>query len=212
MAVCLLFTFALPGSGLADELLYRYKNKDGVVVISHYIPPELTANGYAVLSPDGRVLKEVARQLTPAEVIEKERQEKAAKRAELARQEAANYDRQLMQLYSSPEDVVYARDRKLASIDVLIEQTKTNIEGLLLQKQRLETQGADLERSGHPMSGEILESLKIIEAQIKDKQKEIIKRQQEQEQVRKEFGERMKRVRELYGLPEGSKNATSPVG
>ncbi len=196
----------------ADEQLYRYKNKDGVVVISHYIPPELTANGYSILSSDGRILREVERQLSPAEIVERDRQEAAQERAELARQEAENYDRQLMQLYSSPEDVVYAMDRKLASLDELIDQTKSNIEGLMLQKQRLEKRGAELERSGETMSGEILQNLKIVDAQIQDKRKEIAKRRQEQEQVRKEFGERLLRIQQLYGHPDKSAGKPKPVG
>jgi len=200
-----------PSRAFGAEEFYRYLNKEGNVVISHYIPPELASRGYSVLSADGRVLRVVARQLSAAEVVQLERRKDTEKKTALAQQQARNLDRQLMQLYSSPEDVIYARDRKLASIDDLIAQTKSNIESLILQKRRLEKQGAELERSGQPLSGDILENLKIIEAQIQDRRKEIVKRHQEQQQVRKEFGDRLVRIRKLYGLPAPDDKKTKPL-
>lgn len=38
---------------------YRYRNAEGVKVISHSIPPEFSQSGYEILSATGRVIRVV---------------------------------------------------------------------------------------------------------------------------------------------------------
>jgi hypothetical protein len=207
--VCVLIG-AVGASGKPAEL-YRYLNEDGVTVLSHSIPPNLAKNGYAIIGEDGSTIRVVQRQLTDAEVEQKERDEKARKDEELAGVARAHHDAELMKLYASPRDVEEARNRKLQSLQNLIEQTKGNLERLKLQKQRLETQAADREREGQPPSPDILDNLAILETQINEKEREIVARKAEQQRVDDQFEMDLERVKLLYGIPDKSADPSVPV-
>jgi hypothetical protein len=184
--------------GTAIEL-YRFENEDGVVVMAHSIPPELVYKGYTVVNQDGTVLRVVERQLTPAEIVERDRklaEEKAAEEGQVAR---AHRDEELAKLYASSADVIEARDRKIRSIDNAIAIAKANIARLKLQKQHLEQQAAERERAGLLASPEILENLNILTVQIGDKDREIEMRETEQQQVREQFQHDLERFQELFG-------------
>ncbi len=185
-----------PGA-LAVEL-YRYVDENGVVVLDDNIPPRYAVNGYTVLSPTGRVLRVVPRQLTPAEI--RAREEELRRRSQAERELAERYasDAELLRLYSSPEDVERARDRKLADIDGLINTTRGNIQRLKIQKRNLEIQAADMERAGQPVSPEIIENLRIIDSQIREKESEVMARTREQDLIREQYAEDLARFRELH--------------
>jgi len=192
--------------------LYRFENEDGVVVLSHAIPPELVHKGYSVVGEDGTVVRVVARELTPAEVLQHERQLAAEKAAEDAGVARARHDEELMKLYSSARDVEEARDRKILSIETVIATTKANLERLKLQKRRLEQQAADREREGSALSTEILDNLGILEAQIGEKEREIMARKHEQELVGDQFALDLERINLLYGVvPVKTAVATEPA-
>jgi hypothetical protein len=180
--------------------LYRFENEDGVVVLSHTIPPELVHKGYSVVGEDGTVVRVVARELTRAEVVQRELKLAAEKAAEDAGVARARHDEELMKLYSSARDVEEARDRKLLSIETVVATTKANLERLRLQKQRLEQQAADREREGLPLSTEILDNLAILEAQIGEKDREVVARKLEQQLVVDQFALDLERVNLLYGV------------
>src|SRR5262249_39899708 len=111
------------------------------------------------------------------------------------------HDAELVKLYASPRDVEEARDRKLLSIDTAIATTKSNVERLKLQKQRLETQAADPEREGLAPSSDILENLAILSAQINDKEHEIDTRKIEKQHVKEQFDADLERIKLLYEAP-----------
>ena len=114
-------------------------------------------------------------------------------------------------MYSSPEDVERARDRKLGSIRTAIAITDANLQRLLAQKQSIEHQGAQLERGGHTVSAELVKNLRIVSGQIRDRQAEIATRKAELASVRSAFDVSARRVRELYNYSAGA-GARPPVG
>jgi len=191
--LALLVAVALPA---AAGQWYRYTNEDGVMVLAQSIPPSLVHKGYAIVGDDGKVIRVVAPEPTPAE--------RAAKEAEEAMRQ---HDQALLTLYASAADVEDARDRKLRSIDVEINRVRSNMERLRIKKSRLEAQGAERERAGQPPSPEIVESLQIVALQIRDREKEIQARQQEQAHLQETFQRDLERVRILLG--ESPESASS---
>ncbi len=181
--------------------LYRFVNDDGVVVLSNSIPPELVSRGYDVVRGDGTLVRVVPRELTPSELVERDRQLAAEKAATEAGMVRASRDEDLMKLYASPLDVEEARDRKILSIETVVATTKANLERLKLQKRRLEEQAASLEREGATPSPELFSNLSILETQIAEKEREVAARKLEQQRVSDQFGLDLERVRLLYGLP-----------
>ena len=62
-----LFATDLPAANEGGRLLYRYRNEQGVMVLSEQIPPEQVGQEYSVLTPSGRVIKVVPKTLSKEE-------------------------------------------------------------------------------------------------------------------------------------------------
>ena len=191
--------------------LYRFENDDGVVVLAHSIPPELVHKGYTVVGEDGTVIRVVQRQLTAPEIVERNRELAAEKKVEAGALARAHKDEELTRLYASTADLLEARDRKIQSIEGVIGATKGNIERLKLQKRHLEEQAAERERAGRLPSPEILDNLAILSTQLADKERELVMRQLEQQQVREQFQQDIERFEEITGAAPVATAATDSV-
>lgn len=119
------------------------------------VPPEYAKKERQVLDAYGRVVDVKARELSPEEVAERQRQ--AAEAAEAARKarERSDYDRFLMQSYSSVSDLKNARDERLATLDgraALAEQSVRDTERTLAslkERQADEPNNARLAQQVH---------------------------------------------------------------
>ena len=147
--------------------LFRYENDDGVVVLSSTLPPRYASRGYTILDHRGRVIREVPRQLTEAELQARREKEAAEEEARRAREERARRDRELVRLYSSPEDVTRAMDRRIESIEGAIATMRTGIHRQRERRDELQERAADLERAGRPIPEALVEELEAIE-EIRD--------------------------------------------
>ena len=195
---------------------YRFENDDGVTVISSSIPPNLVHKGYSIVREDGTVIKTVPRELTAAELEQRDREEAERKRREQEGVVQAHHDDELMKLYASPRDVEEARDRKVLSIETAIAQNKSNIAQLQLKKERFESEAATRERAGQPPSPDILDNLKILDTQIAGKERDIAARQQELQRTKDQFQLDLDRVKFLYApatktAPQGTPVNTAPM-
>ena len=191
---------------------YRYENEDGVTVIGSSIPPNLVYKGYSIIRDDGTVVKTVPRQLTAAEVEQRNREDAERKKREQDGEAQRHHDEDLMKLYASPRDVEEARDRKILSIETALAQNKSNIAQLQLKKTRFESEAATRERDGEPPSPDILDNLKILDTQIADKERDVAARQQELQHTKDQFQLDLDRVKLLYAPPtNAAPPATTPV-
>lgn len=125
---------------------YRYIDDNGITVISRQgVPPNYIGNGYDVLNERGRVIRTIPR----APTAQERQQMQEAK-------QQAQYDRHLLRLYSTPEDVERARDRKLVEIDGLIALVRGNLHSVTSNKAQLLSKAANMERSGKKVPEDIL--------------------------------------------------------
>ena len=178
--------------------LYRYKNEDGVTVLDSHVPARYVKNGYTILSLDGRVLEVVPRALTDDEIRERDRRLAEEERLARVKRERQIADQNLMRLYSTPGDVVRARDSKIASIDSLIETQRGNVQRLESQKQQLEASLADIERSGGVIDKNSLARIRTIENRISQVESEIENKINERDALMVSYAADLKRVQELY--------------
>lgn len=144
----LLAGLVLPSIATAVEL-YRYIDETGVTVLSRQgVPPEVVARGYDVLNEQGRVVRVVPPAPT-AEELQKIKADEARARS----------DEQLLRLYSTPDDVDRARERKFAEIDGLLGIAKGNLQSSATQQGNLQAQAADHERSGRAVPASLLQQI-----------------------------------------------------
>lgn len=202
IAICL--CFFLPEATWAIEL-YKYVNEDGITVLDSRIPSKYVKSGYTILSSDGRVIEVVARALTEEEI--KERDAKAAiekqRQEEMERQAAE--DATLMRLYSTPGDVIRARDSKLATINSFINSAQGNLQRYLDQKRQYEADAADTERSGGEVSQANIERIRNTAARIDQIQAEIDTKLQEIEALKEKYGRDLERVKQLQSMAKNKK-------
>jgi chromosome segregation ATPase len=191
----------LPATASAE--LYKYVNEDGVTVLDSHVPARYVKNGYTILSLDGRVLEVVPRALTEQEIRQRDAELAQQKRLEEERRQRQIADQNLLRLYGRPEDVVRARDTKIASIQSFISAARGNIERLEEQQRSIEGALADVERSGGTISKNSLDRIRSIESRIRQIQDEIESKQDEMVQLRDSYAADLERVKELYGQNDG---------
>ncbi|HSG88382.1 MAG TPA: DUF4124 domain-containing protein [Pseudomonadales bacterium] len=190
---------ALPA---AAAELFRYKNEDGILVLSNTLPPKYATRGYTVIDHRGRVIRVVPRQLTESEQREHTARLEAERLATAAREERRRRDEELIRLYSTPEDIERALVRKLASIQGAIDTIDGSIQRLLGQKRNLEARAAELERAGSAIPESVVSNIESLESQIRERERDIATREQEQEETREEFARDRDRLRYLLGLSD----------
>ena len=152
-----------PLAAVSGEQLYRYRNAQGVQVLDRLgVPAEFIGNGYEVLNEQGRVIDVVP----PAPSAE-ERQRLVEEKAK------AGSDAQLMRLYSTVEDVDRALSRKLVEVDGLITVAKSNQRSLRTQQRNLQSQAAELERSGRPVPEHLIVQMNNLKSEQLQLDKDI---------------------------------------
>lgn len=203
ISIVILLQLIVAQQGWTIEL-FKYVNEDGVTVLDSRIPAKYVRSGYTVISSDGRVLEVVERALTDEEIIERDRLAalELKRQQELEEKEAA--DAILMRLYSIPEDVIRARESKLATINGYIKSTRSNLQRMVAQKRQLEAIAADVERAGSTISQENIDRIQSAAERIEQTEQEIADKLQEIEQVKQDFERDLIRVKELYGKSDYS--------
>jgi hypothetical protein len=179
---------------------YRYTNDDGVVVLSHSIPPDAVHRGYEVLDRSGRRIRVVDPAPTPEEIAAREAAQAAAQAAEEQRQARQRRDEELLVLYASPDEVLSARDRRLKAIDNQLRMAQAEIERLQGQKRQFEAQAAERERTGQRPSQSLLDSLRHVEGRIRDSDAQLANRERERRDLEAQFEADYQRTRDTFAI------------
>lgn len=182
----LLLGLLLPMAVTATEL-YRYVDDHGITVLSRQgVPPEFIARGYEVLNEQGRVIKVVA----PAPSAE-EMQRILADKAR------AGSDAHLLRLYTRPEDIDRALERKLAELDGLIGVARGNLQSARTQQANLQSQAAEHERAGRAVPQQLLTQIDNQKAEQQRLQANIDRYRQAREEAELSFAADRARLSEL---------------
>jgi hypothetical protein len=93
---------------------YRWVDKNGVVHIGDFVPPEYASQGQTELNPQGVPVRETPKQLSPAE-------QAAAQQAAAETASRRLRDSSLLSTYTNVRDIERLRDERLTLIDAQIE-------------------------------------------------------------------------------------------
>ena len=211
MAGVLLFCVigvAFPGK---EAKLYRWVDDEGVVHYTDQIPPNQVDKGHAELTDRGVRVGVVP----PAQTLEeiqraRELERLRAQQERLVEQQRAA-DRVLLRTYRSVDDLVMARDGKIAAIDVVMAVSRGNIRRQQDWLRNLRAQAADLERTGKSVPAHITEAIAKSERYIRESYATIVEREQEKEAICADFDRDLKRFRQLKDIPEDNANARADV-
>lgn len=196
LSLLLFSSFSL---AISAAQFYRYKNEQGLLVLTQTLPAEYATKGYEILNDKGRVLKVVPPALTAEQIAERDAALERQRLAEIERQKQIKIDEELRQLYSHPNDAVRVLDRRLQDFNGLIEIKKAKINTLQDQIADQEADAAARQRKGYPVLEESL-------AKINSLQKEAQRNQYDIEEIKKdiashllEFDKKIKRLEQITG-------------
>ena len=175
---------------------FRYRDDNGAIHIGYSVPPEFVANGYDVLNDRGRVVDTIL----PKEVLD-------AKSAKLLEEAETRHqyelqrskDEVLLRFYSSPEDVERVRERRLQEFDNFIAIQQANIKSYRARIVKLQSQAANLERSGRKVPKDIMATLSTLEENIIEANETIEIRREEIKKIELAFAQDIKRLKFLLG-------------
>jgi hypothetical protein len=201
--VAALLMLAALGPALSDgPKMYRWTDESGVVHYTDQIPPNQVDKGHAELSKQGVRVEQVA----PAQTIEEIQRERELERLRAQQERLVDQqkaaDRVLLRTFRSVDDLVMARDGKLAAIDVVIQVARGNIRRQQDWLRKLRTDAADLERAGKPLPQHHAEGMSKTERQIRESYATIVDHEQQKEAIRQDFDRDLKRFRQLKDIPE----------
>ncbi|MEM7098893.1 MAG: hypothetical protein AAF541_11585 [Pseudomonadota bacterium] len=161
-------------SGLtaAAQNLYRYKDESGTIVISQSIPVDRVPHGYEVLDGSGRVTKKVEPQLSEEEY-------QAKRKREQAMADCSVQLKRVNKAYQTLDDINYAEQQSLASIDTSINNAKANLIHAQNQRKALEAQAAQKDIEGKRIPEVLLSDIEKARTQERNLEEEIESRQSE---------------------------------
>lgn len=192
-----LFTGLDPAVVVAADLLYRYRNAHDVVVIDFSIPPEFAADGYEVITPDGRVVETVL----PLDALPS-----LTERGQ--RQQQQRIDQFILRSYSTVEEVHSARDRRLSLLNREIEILINNIAEYQRRFRELRERAANYQASGSAPPQATEAALAGLREQEKTAARLLAERREQHRQLAEKYAGYAGRLVELQGDRPGAATTT----
>ncbi len=197
-----LILVALAGNAMTVSAGIKcWTNKDGVRECGDRLPPEYAQGGHEEISGSGVKVKVTARAKTPEELEEAKRL--AAHKAEqerIARAQAAKQlarDQVLLQTFTTEEDLLLARDGKVAVIESRIKLAQNRVAKMETNLERLTAQAARQERAGRTVTADLQQRIAKVHKRIQSHLGYIEDRLGDQDAIRQQFQIDQQRFRDL---------------
>ena len=191
--------------------LYKWVDAEGNVQFSDKVPPEHAKQERKILNQQGLTVDTIERAKTPEELAREKRiAELRAEQQRLIAEQAAR-DRVLLNTFRSEDDIILARDGKLAAVDVLIKVTRGSITRMETRLTEMQNNAARMERSGETVSARYLGQIDDLRRQIKDAQASIVAKKNEKQRIRAKYDEDAERFRMLSSLGPGRETGEQTV-
>jgi hypothetical protein len=174
-----------------------WTNKEGVKECGNVVPPEYSQQETTEINKAGIATGKSERAKTPEELAQEKAQAEQKAMAEKTAADQAAKDRVLLETYNSEDDMIMARDGKVAAIDSQIKITQNYIEKLKQDLNARIGQAADLERRGEQPNEKLQGDIESVRGQIKQNEDFIATKKQEQDTLHKQFDTDLRRYHEL---------------
>ncbi|KAF0191620.1 MAG: hypothetical protein FD165_1689 [Gammaproteobacteria bacterium] len=204
LVVSVVLCMIAPDAALAAKF-YRWVDESGQVYYSDKVPPEHVRQKREELNDRGLVVNTIDAAKTPAQFAEEDRQAKL-REAEASRRKVVElHDQWLVSTYRNEQDLIRARDDKLASIEAAATLTRERVDTLKQELQGLRTQAANHERAGQAVPEHLVKDIDDVERQVAVNLDFFLRKKQEQAQLKTDYDRDLERLGELLG----NKNAGS---
>lgn len=178
-------------------LHYRWKDAAGVVHFSDTIPASALAGGYEIVNNEGRVVRRIGRELTPAErrAAEAEAAQQAAARR--AAQQQHLEDMQLLAAYPTDKALAQSQQGQLQQINADITSLQSNLRSQENSLTELLSQAANLQHAHKPIPPGISKRIASQRATVNDERKALVQRRADLVNTQTRFAAQLQRYRVL---------------
>lgn len=185
----------------ATAAIKCWTNAEGVRECGNAVPPEYAQQRTRTLNERGITVNVRERARTAEELAEERRraEEAARQQAEEERRLAkqAAYDNVLLSTFTTEEELIASRDRKLAAIEATIEVTKLSVQNIRDSMRSYQRRAADLERGGRPIPDDLKADIGNLQQQIDSKHEYVANKEKEMEALKAKYAGDLARFREL---------------
>ncbi|ODS24132.1 hypothetical protein AB835_05215 [Candidatus Endobugula sertula] len=169
---------------------FRYRNEQGVLVMSDAIPVKYVEKGYEIVDIYGRLYKVV-----PPEPSQEEKDR--LRKKNLEKERLAKRDRELSLRYSHIEDIRAAKKRKLRGIDTNIFTLQLTLNNIAERIKEYQATAAANERQGKEISKETLVAMQQLESNKQLIEEELEQKKLDKQGVAKKYDQDMERFSEI---------------
>ncbi len=181
----------------AQARIKCWENSDGVRECGEIVPPEYAQKSHKEISNQGITLDESERAKTEEERLEQERLAAIEKEEEAIKAHAVAQDKILLDTYSNTDDIQMTSDGKISALDSTIKLANKRSEKFQSDLDKLTATAAAEELAGKQPSEDLLKDIDSLNRQIKINNKLITDKRMEQEEIKKEYAEKIERFLQL---------------
>lgn len=182
---------------------YRWKDTAGVVHFSDTIPASALAGGYDVVNNDGRVVRHIAPELTPAERKAAAAEAARAAAAKRAAQQQSLQDTQMLSAYPTDKDLQQSQQAQLQQIETDIATLQTNLRSQESTLTDLLAHAADLEHSNEPIPAVVNQRISEQRESVNQERNALVQRRADLAHAQTKFALQLQRYRTLRAKYQG---------
>lgn len=186
-----------PALGQKAPRIVCWTDENGQRACGDRVPPQYARSERRLVDEQGRVIATQPRELTAAELAERQRREAEAAAEQKRQTEQAAYDRFLMQSYTQVSDLQHARDERLATLESRLGLMQKNSASARNTLGELRKQAA-----AAPADAALGKQLQDQERALADSERGIAALQQERRGVCDMYARDIRRFEQLRNLPQ----------
>jgi hypothetical protein len=198
--IVLAFCAVFASIDAAASKYFRYKNKDGVIVVQDHIPPEAVKGGYQVLNHLFQVIEEVSPAKTEEQIAKENALEKKQRAMDKRRQEQEDSDAILMRTYATVDQIVRVRDERVRTVALDVINTQKIIESQQNLIKSMRRKAADRERKGLKVTDDTRQEIVKAERMIERSMQLLADKKQDVTNVADDFNQKIKRFTQVTGF------------
>lgn len=183
----------------AQTRIKCWQNSDGVRECGKNVPPEYSQQVHEEINSRGITVETSDAAKTDEERAEEDRLAEIQKAEDAKKAKIAAQNKILLDTYSNTDDIQMASDGKIASLELSIKLANKRKEKIQADLDKRTAAAAAEELAGKQPSEDLLKDIKSLERQIDDLDKFIVNKHLAQEEITKEYAEKIARYNELTG-------------
>lgn len=197
LSTLIILPLLISASTVFAERTFRWVDEDGQVHYSDRVPPQYSKRERKEINEQGRTVKVYEAPKTPEQKAEEQRLAIIEAARKKIAEKRLRHDRTLLATYSSEEDMLLARDGKIAAVEALVQLTHRRIKSMQKRLLKLTDEAAEYERSGKKLPVGLQKQIANNRQQISQNENFVKDKEREMDDIRLQFDADIKRFNEL---------------